>query len=59
MPLDSPVEVVVPDPTYGPVRGILAEFGFRERQDRLRMELGEPFSPAGIEQYGTTPYLVT
>jgi GNAT superfamily N-acetyltransferase len=59
MPLDPPVEVVVPDPTHSPARGLLAEFGFRERQDRLRMELGGPFAPAGIEQYGTTPYLVT
>ena len=59
MPLDSPVEIVVPDPTHSPARGILVEFGFRERQDRLRMELGEPFSPAGIEQYGTTPYIAT
>ena len=59
MPLDSPVEVVVPDPTDGPAREVLAKFGFRERQDRLRMELGDPFAPAGIEQYGTTPYLAT
>jgi len=59
MPLDPPVEVVVPDPARSPARGLLTEFGFRERQDRLRMELGDPFASAGIEQYGTTPYLVT
>jgi hypothetical protein len=59
MPLDPPVEIVVPDPTDSPAREVLAEFGFRERQDRLRMELGGPFAPAGVEQYGTTPYLVT
>jgi hypothetical protein len=59
MPLDSPVEVVVPDPSHSPARKVLEELGFRERQVRLRMELGPPFAPAGIEQYGTTPYLAT
>ena len=59
MPLDSLVEIVVPDPTHSPAREVLQELGFHERQDRLRMELGGPFASAGIEQYGTTPYLVT
>ena len=53
------VEVVVPDSTDSPARGVLQELGFHERQDRLRMELGDPLAPAGIEQYGTTPYLAT
>lgn len=56
---DLPAEVVVPDPTDGPSREVLQEFGFRERRDRLRMEFGNPFAPEGLEQYGTTPYLAT
>lgn len=56
---NSPVEVVVPDPTNSPAREVLQGFGFRERQDRLRMELGDPPSQGGFEQYATTPYLAT
>ena len=59
MPPGSPVEVVVPDPADSPAQEVLRELGFHERQDHLRMELGDPFAPAGIEQYGTTPYLAT
>lgn len=55
----SPVEIVVPDPTDGPAREVLQEFGFRERQDRLLMQLGDPSTSEGIDQYGTTPYLAT
>lgn len=55
----SPIEVVVPDPTNGPARNVLQEFGFRERKDRLLMELGDPSTSEGIDQYGTTPYLAT
>jgi GNAT superfamily N-acetyltransferase len=59
MPLDPTVEVVVPDPADSPAREVLQELGFHERRDRLRMELGDRFVPARIEQYGTTPYLAT
>jgi GNAT superfamily N-acetyltransferase len=59
LPLDSSVEVVVPGLSHSPAREVLQELGFHERQDRLRMEFGDPFAPAGIEQYGTTPYLAT
>ena len=51
-------EVTVPGD--GPAHGLLEEFGFVGREDRLRMELGEVASrPEGLEQYGTTPYLAT
>ena len=57
----SPVEVTVPDPEGSPAHDLLREFGFRGRKDRLRMELGEACGAqgAGLEQYGTTPYLAT
>ncbi len=57
----SPVEVVVPGPVESPAHDLLREFGFRGREDRLRMELGEESDvrPSGLEHYGTTPYLAT
>jgi ribosomal protein S18 acetylase RimI-like enzyme len=57
----SPVEVTVPGPARSPAHDLLSEFGFGGRRDRLRMELGEEggVRPAGLEQYGTTPYLAT
>ena len=57
----SPVEVTVPDPEESPAHELLREFGFRGRKDRVRMELGEACGVhrAGLEQYGTTPYLAT
>jgi hypothetical protein len=57
----SPVEVTVPDPEGSPAHDLLREFGFRGRKDRLQMELGEESGVhrAGLEQYGTTPYLAT
>jgi GNAT superfamily N-acetyltransferase len=57
----SPVEVTVPGPAGSPAHDLLREFGFRGREDRLRMELGEESSVrlAGLEHYGTTPYLAT
>ena len=57
----SPVEVAVPDPEGRPAHDLLREFGFRGRKDRLMMELGEArgVHRAGLEQYGTTPYLAT
>ena len=65
-PADGPtVEVVAPGPEgdreSAPAHELLREFGFVGREDRLRMELGEAPRPrvAGLEQYGTTPYLAT
>ncbi len=57
----SPVEVTVPGPEGSPAHDLLREFGFRGRKDRLQMELGEESGVhrAGLEQYGTTPYLAT
>jgi GNAT superfamily N-acetyltransferase len=57
----SAVEVTVPGPTGSPAHDLLREFGFRGRNDRLRMELGEESSvhQVGLVQYGTTPYLAT
>ena len=57
----APVEVTVPDSAKSPAHDLLREFGFRGRGDRLRMELGEESSVrlAGLEHYGTTPYLAT
>jgi ribosomal protein S18 acetylase RimI-like enzyme len=57
----SPVEVTVPGPAESPAHDLLREFGFGGRRDRLRMELGEVSltRPAGLEHYGTTPYLAT
>lgn len=44
----------------GPAHDLLEEFGFTGSEDRLRMELCEsPVRSAGLEQYGTTPYLAT
>jgi hypothetical protein len=57
----SSVEVTVPGGAESPAHDLLREFGFRGRKDRLRMELGEESGArqAGLEQYGTTPYLAT
>ena len=57
----SPVEVTVPGSEGSPAHDLLREFGFRGCKDRLRMELGEAcgVQEAGLEQYGTTPYLAT
>ncbi len=57
----SPVEVTVPGLTESPAHDLLHEFGFRGREERLRMELGaeSEASRGGLEQYGTTPYLAT
>jgi hypothetical protein len=57
----SPAEVTVPGPAESPAHDLLREFGFGGRRDRLRMELGEVSGvrPAGLEHYGTTPYLAT
>jgi GNAT superfamily N-acetyltransferase len=57
----SPVEVTVPGPAESPAHDLLREFGFRGREDRLRMELGGPtcVRSSGLEHYGTTPYLAT
>jgi GNAT superfamily N-acetyltransferase len=57
----SSVEVTVPSGAESPAHDLLREFGFRGRKDRLRMELGEESCAcqAGLEQYGTTPYLAT
>lgn len=52
------VEVIVPN--KGPAHGLLKEFGFKGRVDRLRMEFGDGSErPAGLEHYATTPYLAT
>jgi hypothetical protein len=55
------VEVTVSGPAESPAHDLLREFGFGGRKDRLRMELGEESGvrPAGLEHYGTTPYLAT
>jgi hypothetical protein len=57
----SPVEVTVPGPAESPAHELLREFGFRGREDRLRMELGGATDErrSGLEHYGTTPYLAT
>jgi ribosomal protein S18 acetylase RimI-like enzyme len=55
----SPVEVTVSGPAESPAHDLLRDFGFEGRRDRLRMELGGVSSPAGLEHYGTTPYLAT
>jgi GNAT superfamily N-acetyltransferase len=57
----SSVEAIVPGPAESPAHGLLREFGFEGRKDRLRMELGEAggVHPAGLEHYSTTPYLAT
>jgi GNAT superfamily N-acetyltransferase len=55
----SPVEATVSGPADSSAHNLLREFGFGGRKDRLRMELGEASGvrPAGLDQYGTTPYL--
>lgn len=54
----APAEVTVTG--SGPAHSLLGEFGFVGREDRLKMELGESLVRfAGMEQYGTTPYLAT
>lgn len=56
----SPVRVIVPGPETSPAHGLLREFGFQGRKDRLRMELGGTTNrPDGLDHYGTTPYLAT
>ncbi|HSL00910.1 MAG TPA: GNAT family N-acetyltransferase [Rubrobacteraceae bacterium] len=57
----SPVEVAVPGAAGSPAHDLLGEFGFKGRTDRLRMELGieDEDRPAGLDYYGTTPYLAT
>ncbi|MGI8911449.1 MAG: GNAT family N-acetyltransferase [Rubrobacteraceae bacterium] len=59
----KPVEGIVPSPEVSPAHGLLREFGFLGRPDRLRMELGETISlrqaSPGLVHYGTTPYLAT
>lgn len=53
-----PAEVTVTGD--GPAHALLRDFGFSGCEDRRRMEIGvhEP-KLAGLEQYGTTPYLAT
>jgi GNAT superfamily N-acetyltransferase len=56
------VEVTIPGPAESPAHELLREFGFRGREDRLRMELGGATcvrQMGGLEHYGTTPYLAT
>lgn len=55
------VEVTVSGPADSPAHGLLREFGFAGRADRMRMELGERLCScrAGLTHYGTTPYLAT
>jgi GNAT acetyltransferase-like protein len=56
----SPVEATVPGPAESPAHDLFREFGFRGREDRLRMELGATGERrSGLEHYGTTPYLAT
>jgi GNAT superfamily N-acetyltransferase len=57
----SPIEVTVPGPAESPAHDLLREFGFRGREDRLRMELGGATGVrrSSLEHYGTTPYLAT
>jgi len=57
----SAVEVTVPGPAESPAHDLLREFGFRGREDRLRMELGGATGKrrSGLVHYGTTPYLAT
>ncbi len=54
----APTEITVTG--NGLAHGLLGEFGFSGGEDRLKMELGDsPACFAGLEQYGTTPYLAT
>ena len=60
----TPFEVIVTGAGESPAHDLFEEFGFRDRADRLRMELGEaptlrPASSGGLTDYGTTPYLAT
>jgi ribosomal protein S18 acetylase RimI-like enzyme len=57
----GPFEVTVPGLPESPAHPLLREFGFRGREDRLQMELGEEngVRPSALEHYGTTPYLAT
>jgi hypothetical protein len=57
----SPVEVTVPGWLESSAHGLLREFGFKGRRDRLQMELGAENGSreARMEHYGTTPYLAT
>ena len=55
---EAAVEVIVPN--KGPAHGLLKEFGFKGRIDRLRMELGDDSERiSSLEHYATTPYLAT
>ena len=56
-----PVQVTVPGSSGHPSHALLDGFGFVGRRDRLRMELGENTAAcrAGLDHYGTTPYLAT
>ena len=53
------VEISLPAPKGSPAHGLLREFGFVGRRDRLRMQLGEAAPAEGLQTYGTTPYLAT
>ena len=57
----SPVEVTVSGAPESPAHGLLREFGFEGRRDRLQMELDAESGAreARLEHYGTTPYLAT
>ncbi len=57
----APVRVTVPGPAGSPAHALLREFDFVGQTDRLRMQLGEtPVTcRAGLDHYGTTPYLAT
>ncbi len=53
------VEISLPAPKGSPAHGLLREFGFVGRRDRIRMELGEAAPMQGLQAYATTPYLAT
>jgi hypothetical protein len=58
----TPVEATVTTPEDTDAHHLYEEFGFVGRRDRMRMELGEipaMYRGAGLEHYGTTPYLAT
>jgi ribosomal protein S18 acetylase RimI-like enzyme len=56
------VQIIVPCPAECQAQhGLLQEFGFEGKEDRMRMELGEKTATCrtGLVHYGTTPYLAT
>ncbi|MGB3635369.1 MAG: GNAT family N-acetyltransferase [Rubrobacteraceae bacterium] len=57
----TPVEVTVTTPDDTAAHHLFEEYGFVGRKDRMQMELGtSPVNQgAGLEHYGTTPYLAT